>query len=67
MLCCAGSLTGLESAQESLVNLGLSFSQAPLVQLASGRTINPGETLQTAVQDALQCEVSQLAFVEKVH
>ena len=56
----------METAQDALTNLGLSLSQAPLVQLAPGQTVAPVQTLQAAVRDALQCQVSQLAFADKV-
>ena len=61
-----GSLAAMETAQDALTNLGLSLSQAPLVQLAPGQTVAPVQTLQAAVHDALQCQVNQLAFADKV-
>lgn len=61
-----GSLAAMETAQDALTNLGLSLSQAPSVQLMPGQHIAPVLTLRAAVRDALLCQVSQLAFADKV-
>ena len=61
-----GSLAAMETAQNALTNLGLSLSQAPPVQLTPGQHVAPVLTLRAAVRDALLCQVSQLAFADKV-
>lgn len=66
VFCRPGSLATMETAQDSLVNLGLSFSKTPPLQLAPGQVTTPVQTLQTAVRDALQCQISQLAYADKV-
>ena len=66
LLCVAGSLAALEDSQNALTSLGRSLATAPPVQLAATNVMVPGEFLRSALQDAAQYQINQLAFADKV-
>ena len=62
----SGALAALEESQTMLTNLGQALAKAPPVQLAATYVIVPKEFMRSAMQDAVQYQINQLAFANKV-
>lgn len=66
-LCCRlGALAALEQSQTMLTNLGQAMAKAPPMQLADTYVMVPKEFMRGAVQDAVEYQINQLAFADKV-